>query len=407
MLLNQRYHAFVAHVAQLPAEIRYGTAIFFAMRLFWWLWGALVSGLVRVSLPMQTWMMPAAARLTGLAGGLLEPWNRWDVLWYMRIALEGYGPHDGRGAFAPLLPLLIRGISLLMGGAPLAAAALVSNLACWGSLVLLFRAAEDLGVDGRRALLALVSYPLAFFLFVPYADGLLLCCALAAWLAARSGRWPLAGLLGALAVLTKVTGLLLVIPLAWQAVTAWRAARERGGQVWWPALSLLLLPAAELAWVLQRTIWHGQGTALTLAGVLTHLVSPDFRIGWESTQFAWPWAALASAVAAPVREWPRFEAAIAAVDLVLIAWVILALVGTWRLRHPGLAWFSLAVVVANLMFVVTDTPLIDVPRRCLLAFPLFLAFAALPPRWMRLWLLVAWPLQLILSVLFLNWLMVG
>ncbi len=397
---------FYSKFAQWPASVRYGTAFFVVLRLFWWLWGGLIMALTPGGLPMRPWMRPTAAPLTGVVGWLLEPWNRWDVLWYVRIAAEGYTQSDGRGAFAPLLPLLIRGLSPLMGGEPLAAAALVADLACWGSLVLFFRAAEDVGVDGRRSLLALVSYPAAFFLFVPYADGLLLCCALAAWLAARAGRWPLAGLFGALTVLTKVTGLLLVIPLAWEAVTVWRAARGRGWYAWRPAPWLLALPAAAFGWALVRAGLQGQAAAFSANGVLTNLISPDFQTEWHNV-LAWPWQALAASVAAPVRLWPRFDAVIAAVDLLLAAWVFMLLVRTRRLHHPGLTWFSTAVVVANLAFIVADTPLIDAPRRWLLAFPLFLSAATLPDRWTRLWLLVALTLQLILAVLFVNWIMVG
>ena len=393
---------------QWPASVRYGTAFFVVMRLFWWLWGALVMAVLPGGLPLRSWMIPAAPALTGVFGWLLEPWNRWDVLWYVRIAVEGYTQADGRSTFSPLLPALIGGLSPLLGGQPLAAAALVADLACWGSLVLLFRAAQDVGGDGRRTLLILLSYPSAFFLFVPYADGPLLFCALAAWLAARSARWPLAGLFGALAVLAKVTGLLLLIPLGWEAVSAWRAGRRAGRPVWWPALWLLLPPLAAVGWAVVRTSLLGQqGLDFANLGLLAPLVSPDYEVEWQGRMIVWPWQALVAFVAAPVRLWPRLDAFIAVVDLLLAVWMVVFLVHTRRLNRPGLTWFAAAVVVANMTLIVADTPLIDAPRRWLMAFPLFLAAATLPPRWTRLWLLVTLPLQLILAVLFVKWIMVG
>ncbi|HET9908472.1 MAG TPA: hypothetical protein VFQ23_17615, partial [Anaerolineales bacterium] len=47
---------------------------------------------------------------------LLEPWYEWDVLRYVDIARDGYGINDGRAAYHPLLPFLMRGIGDILGG---------------------------------------------------------------------------------------------------------------------------------------------------------------------------------------------------------------------------------------------------------------------------------------------------
>jgi hypothetical protein len=394
-------------LAQLPASLRYGTAFFVAFRLLWWLWGVVVVSLIRVQLPVRSWMVSAAAPLTGLGGWLLEPWNRWDVLWYVRIAVEGYSQADGRSAFGPLLPLLIRGLAPLMGAQPLAAAGFIADLACWGSLVLFYRVAEELRLDGRRVLIGLLSYPVAFFLFVPYADGLLLCCALAAWLAARTGRWPLAGFFGALAVLTKVTGLMLLVPFAWEAAVAWRAARPAGRRLLWQSAWLLLLPTAACLWPLVRANLLSQAQTLSNFGLLTPFVSADFAVGWSNVGLVWPWQALVTSVALALRPQPDVGTVIAAVHLAVAVWAVAMLARTPRLGQPGLTLFVGFVILANLVFVVIDNPLIDAPRRWLLAFPLFLAASQLPISWTRLWMPIGLTLQLALATLFIGWLMVG
>jgi hypothetical protein len=81
---------------------------------------------------------------------------------------------------------------------------------------------------------------------------------------------------------------------------------------------------------------------------------------------------------------------------------------TLRLPRRSYVVYALAVFVMNLMLIVQSTPLIDAPRRWMMAFPLFIAAASyLPRRWERLWILFAVPLQLTLTVLFIKWIMVG
>ncbi|MBI2318787.1 MAG: hypothetical protein HYU75_17805, partial [Betaproteobacteria bacterium] len=46
----------------------------------------------------------------------LSVWQRWDALWYQRIAEEGYQATNGTLNFYPLFPLLSRVLSLPLGG---------------------------------------------------------------------------------------------------------------------------------------------------------------------------------------------------------------------------------------------------------------------------------------------------
>ncbi len=64
--------------------------------------------------------------------------ERQDAQWFLRIAAGGYSPTDGSAAFFPLYPLLVRVVSWFVGGHPLLASMLVSNLAFFGALVVLY-----------------------------------------------------------------------------------------------------------------------------------------------------------------------------------------------------------------------------------------------------------------------------
>ena len=72
-------------------------------------------------------------------GMLLGAWERWDAQYYLRIIDAGYPIGDARAAFFPLYPMLAWVVRPLVGGSSLAAALVVSNLALFAALVVLYR----------------------------------------------------------------------------------------------------------------------------------------------------------------------------------------------------------------------------------------------------------------------------
>src|ERR1044072_5774801 len=70
--------------------------------------------------------------LGGFGDVLLSPLARWDAVWFLRIADDGYDGSDYRAAFFPLYPLTVHAVGWLGGGsdgARLIAAFAVSLLA--------------------------------------------------------------------------------------------------------------------------------------------------------------------------------------------------------------------------------------------------------------------------------------
>ena len=91
--------------------------------------------------------------------GLLTPLVRWDALWYLAIAQDGYSGDDAlsaekRAAFFPLYPLLVRGVGTLFGGshaALLLAAYLVSLAAFLVAIAGMWAIARDMPVRSHTA----------------------------------------------------------------------------------------------------------------------------------------------------------------------------------------------------------------------------------------------------------------
>ncbi|MFD7442916.1 hypothetical protein [Streptomyces sp. NPDC059909] len=224
----------------------------------------------------------AAVRLTGMvilavgaavAGvdGLHRLKGRWDAVWYVRIAENGYGYEvrlpDGSVhsdlAFFPLLPALERGVSEVLPGVDAATAGLVvawvaAFAAAWGIH------AVGSHVAGQRAgvLLAVLwgVYPTAFVQSMAYTETLF--TALAAWslYALLTDRWIAAGALCALAGLTRPSAAALVAAVGITAIV--RLVREgRGALTWRMAAGVVLAPLGWLGYVVFVAVREGSPTA--------------------------------------------------------------------------------------------------------------------------------------------------
>jgi len=158
----------------------------------------------------------------GWAGGVVPPvFAAWDTKYYIGIAKEGYHLQpDGAGyhdwAFFPALPILMRVVSSVMGGDFALAGVVIANCALLAGLLLsgiVIAEHEDPGATTTaQALIALGPGAVAFGL--AYSDSLAFAASAGMYLAARyRGRW-IAGLLFALATLTRPSGILLGVPLA-------------------------------------------------------------------------------------------------------------------------------------------------------------------------------------------------
>jgi mannosyltransferase PIG-V len=208
-------------------------------------WAATRAGLLIVGLLAQHLLVSG---LTLQKGNLnyhtpgpaaLDIWARWDSEWYLLIAEHGYrserffvgspvayDPADTTGFF-PLYPLLIRAAGY--SGLPaLAAGVLISNLALlaalWFLRDLLF---VEFGAEvAAQGIWIVLAFPTSFFLSAVYAESTLLCGLLGALWGVRAGRPWLAGAFGAVAALARPTGILVILPLAWEAVAARHAGRR-------------------------------------------------------------------------------------------------------------------------------------------------------------------------------------
>ena len=170
---------------------------------------------------------------------LFTSWHYGDAANYTRIAQHGYQSASDL-AFFPLFPLLIAGISYVLGSwSYLLVGTVLSNMALFGALCIIYRLVSKRMTDtiAHKTLLYLCIFPTAFFFFAAYNESLYLALVAGTFLALEHERWWLAGLLGLFAALTHSAGIFLIIPYLYE---LW-VRRERT-LVHIPALLKSLLP---------------------------------------------------------------------------------------------------------------------------------------------------------------------
>ena len=178
------------------------------------------------------------------AGFFAHYWDRFttagDAERYIFIAENGYVPAGENViniVFYPLYPALMGLLGALLGGRTALAGLLISQV-CYGfSTVVFARLAKKECDHPAAALLAYWLYPFGFFAQGVFTEGLFLLLTVSALYLMRERKWLAAGAVGFLCALTRVQGMLLLLPGMYM---AWRAARQE--KKWQPRTLALLGP---------------------------------------------------------------------------------------------------------------------------------------------------------------------
>jgi hypothetical protein len=289
-------------------------------------------------------------------------WQRWDACWYSKIATFGYETGADSVAFFPLLPALMHVAAIPFGGDVAIGGLIVSGGAYVLGITGLIRLVTrdfDIAVARRTALFISVA-PGALFLFAPFTEALFLALTVWAILAARERRWWLATAVALLAGLTRIQGLLLALPLAWEAWCAWRD-RHAEGLRWLPNLGSI---AATVAPVI------GVAAFVIATSVLVGKTPLDAQDAWGGRNFHPPWEVVDASL-----HWVFDHGdAIEAINLiVLVGFALLIVQGVGRVPHS----YTLlaASQVAILAVRIQPTPLTSTTRLLEVAFPVFVVVA--------------------------------
>ncbi len=316
---------------------------------------------------------------------LLAVWGRWDAVHYLNIAMAGYQGTDM--AFFPLYPLLIRIVGSLAGN-HLVAGLLISNASFFFGLLYLYKLLEheyDRAV-ARRAIFYVSIFPTSVYFSAVYTESLFFMLTVASFYYMRAHRWWLAGLLGFFAALTRVEGILLLVPFVIEWYAQERPIGVRAARDLLPAALIPLGLALYMGY-----LWVLRADPLYFSHVQVH---------WNR-HLAPPWVSLVNAFEKMAHATTSQLVANQTLEVAFTLLMVGVLLAGWHSLRPSyIAYMALSILVP-----MSTSNLMSMPRFALVLFPMFAILA----RWgQRPWVnnvIIAFSLPLLglFTVLFADW----
>lgn len=357
--------SWLQNVLQDPA-LRYALILFVTVRLFLTVWAVIILTIRPVPVEPDEVLRPYLGQPQfsgGVTGALLGPWQRFDTQHYMRIAEEGYAAEED-SVYPPLYPLASAAIGWTLS--PLFPAAernmigalILSNIAYIGVLILLYRIADDEldAAVARRTVLYFAIFPTSFFLLAAYSESLFLFFALAAIRSERAGKFLMAGLMGLLASLTRLTGLVLVLPLLYEYM---KQRQFNWKQVRWDGIAIVLPVLGSAGFLLWRSL-----AGLPPMGMV-------FEEYWYRTTGI-PGTDLVRAVVWIFRQEVSFTMLF---NLLCAVVLIITTIQAFRLLGPTYGLYSAGLLLFMLLPTSGMKPLYSFSRYTLPLFPAFMVIA--------------------------------
>jgi Gpi18-like mannosyltransferase len=293
-------------------------------------------------------------------GDWLSIWNQWDTPRYLNLAQYGYqatGEDRVNIAFYPLFPWLIR-LGTLFAQNYLLSALIVSGIAAIAAGILLEKLVR---LDypkhlARYTVWFFLIFPTSYFLHIAYTESLFLALTFGCLLSARQDRWALAGILGALASMTRINGTILFPTLL----------VEVGHQYW-------ITKRFDKRWLWIGFVPLGFGiyllcNFLVTGNAFTFLIHQhEF---WHKSG-ASPWLGIQSTIARLWEASPSYRQMVGVQELLFIGLGLAGTIWSWlRLRPAYSVWMT-----GNWLLFTSTSFILSVPRYTLVLFPLYILFA--------------------------------
>lgn len=311
---------------------------------------------------------------------LLQIWHRWDGPQYLIIAQEGYG-HSGLGSlvivFYPLYPLLIKSFNFFVQNYILSAL-LISSLFSLLTSIFLYEL-TILDYKRRTAILAvwfLNIYPTSYFLSASYTESLFLATSIGSLLFLRQKHYVASGLVGMLANLTRVNGLLLLPILLWENKGDYKKI-----------IYLLLLPIGFLIYI---------GINYYLYDDPLYFQKPLFS-NWYK-RLDWPWYGLSNLI--KYLDLNSYYGLRFFYELVFIIFIFT--VGIYTFIKVRISYGI--YILLNLLLFLSTSFILSTPRYSLILFPIFITLATIKQKIVTILISIVF---LFLLVLFSNWYLNG
>lgn len=208
-----------------------------------------------------------------------------------------------------------------------------------------------------RSIFYVAIFPLSFVFSCLYTESTMLALTLASLYYARRGRWPAAITLAALTTLTRLSGLVLLLPLAWEFY------REKGLRK--EALALAAIPVGTACYALY--VWQLTGSPFSFLTISSS--------AW-SRHFTWPWETIRLGLEV-IRRVPlrQYISAIALVDTATIVLFLALSFLAIRWLRPSYWLYAIPASILAISSTLDPTaglPTAGLARYLLAVFPVFI-----------------------------------
>jgi hypothetical protein len=305
---------------------------------------------------------------------------RWDAGWYLKIVTEGYSYNGDNTVqqpvvFYPFYPLISKAVTIVLNISEAAALLIVSNVALLIAVPLVFKFFRQ-GYGDQAALYAvacLCFFPSSIFFSAGYTESLALLLITSFFLLLAKERYLIAAGVAGLAVGTRSTGLLLLLPLGIELWRKYSIDPKRlvksavyclflaTSGMWLYMIYLWIVFNSPFAFVLNTRAWRsGAAVEGGFLGVLTlrpfYHLADIFRIGPDpNTLSSW--------------------------FFVLFMGLLIA----FRKRLSFPLWiYGMGSLLLPYLTISGDVGFVSFTRYCLMAFPVFIVLGELFKK--RIWL---------------------
>ncbi len=324
------------------------------------------------------WMQPAEQFTPKRVDNLVDSHVRWDSLWYLDIAQNGYF-YKGEGqlsniVFFPMYPGLIALFGWAIGFQ--LAGWLVALAALLGAILLLTKYVQEHhpDLDHDDVIFFLLIFPTAVFLDAVYTESLFLLFTIATFYFGLKRNFLVASIFGMAAALTRVTGVLLVLPLLIEYITAVKLEKKKFGL---DLFALGLIPLGLLAFFAYHWLAFGSPTIFF-----------DVQSTWgrgfelESKHF------LTQTLPATMNLW---------LDVFFTVFAVVATWFVWKRLRPS---YAVYMFLGFMIPILTGT-LMSVGRYLVVLFPIFLLAAGIKNKIVRqTWIIISILLFALYTILF-------
>lgn len=298
----------------------------------------------------------------------LETFLYVDVGYYLDIAEHWYtaiGENRFTLVFYPGFPLLVKGVNLLVGNY-LYSAFITADFFYACSALLMYRL---LLLDyPRKTVLRVVKYlailPAAFFFVVPQSESLFLFLSIGSVYLARKDHWLFAGATGAFAAFTRSLGVLVFIPLFFEAVSGLVNHPEDRRKWLFRTVAAFIVPLGTVLYLFIN--YQVTGNPFAFSDLEAEKWGQSMGLFFDTTAFQ-----IDNALADLQQPWFTNSLGLWLPNVAYcFASLILMFFAANKIRSGYSAWF-----IAYYFIAIGATYLISAPRYLVACFPLYPALA--------------------------------